>query len=87
MFWKLGITNLEPETRRGRVMTSLTKVPNYSDYYVEIEEKIFFNSGLDALEMETMCKQLESARFFPPHKFEGHSECFIVNPLQELGVI
>ena len=82
LFYKLGISNNAVEQRFTRFTKSVTSVPRFADCYTTEEEVIAFDSGKDALWLETELKGTEELRYHPNEDFEGKSESFILNPLE-----
>jgi len=78
-WWYKGGISFDPEVRKKYIESSLinSKLP----LKVVIIEKIKFEEGIDAMELEKKLLKIKSIRIKTKEKFAGSSELFNCNPL------
>ena len=82
LFYKLGITNREPEsTRIKQIEKGICRVQRFSKIRVHVESIIRYDSGRKAKDIENSLLGVEEIRYVAKEKFDGHTELFISNPL------
>jgi len=91
LFYKLGITNRDPENVRIKEFEkAIHRIERYSNVTVHIEKTISFETGREAKDLENALKEVDEIRCRVPEKFMGSTELFIVNPLNyacEIGIL
>lgn len=82
LFYKIGITNKEPEsTRIKQIEKGIRRTQRFSKIRVHVERIIQYDSGRKAKDIENSLLGVEEIRYVAKEKFDGHTELFISNPL------